>query len=321
MLIVYLRGSRKAKRLAPHLCYSWGKIVGNKMSQKSKELIGASFGWGAAHKETELGPQALKDLSSLSIKSWRGLFKPEISYSDVKALSYQERLEQVKDFNQQLSKQITASEPLHVPIVLGGDHSIAIGTWSGMVNAKNAKGHFGLIWIDAHMDSHTPQTTPSHNIHGMPLAVLLGHGEPSLVNLVSQGAKLNPAHVVLIGVRSFEAGEAELLRKLNVTIYFIDEVNKRGFKAVFEEAVKQVTDKTEGFGISIDMDAFDPSIAPGTGTPEPNGILEVEAVVNALIAIKDNEKFCALEIVEFDPTRDHNQQTAQLAVKLVNALL
>lgn len=291
------------------------------MQSKAKEVIGASFGWGAGLKETELGPQVLKQLDSLNTKPWRTLLKANIPYSADKMLSYEERLIQVEEFAIRLAEQVIASVPMHVPIVLGGDHSIAIGTWSAMVSAKNAQGNFGLIWIDAHMDSHTPQTTLSYNIHGMPLAVLLGHGESRLVNLGIPGAKLNPAHVVLIGVRSFEPGEEKLLKSLNVTIHYMDEVNKRGFKAVFEEAVKQVSDKTNGFGVSIDIDAFDPTIAPGTGAPEPNGILEVDAVVNGLIAIKDNEKFTALEIVEFDPTRDKNQKTVQVVEKLVNALL
>ncbi len=291
------------------------------MPSKAKELIGASFGWGAGLKETEMGPQVLKQLGSLNTKPWRTFLKANIPYSADKMLSYEERLTQVEDFACRLAEQVVACEPMHVPIVLGGDHSIAIGTWSGMVSAKNAQGNFGLIWIDAHMDSHTPQTTPSYNIHGMPLAVLLGHGDSRLVNVGLPGAKLNPAHVVLIGVRSFEPGEEKLLKSLNVTIYYIDDVNKRGFKTVFEEAVKKVSDKTNGFGVSLDIDAFDPTIAPGTGAPEPNGILDVDAVVDGLISIKDNEKFTALEIVEFDPTRDQNSKTSQLVVKLVSAIL
>ncbi len=290
------------------------------MSLREVQLIGASFGWGAGHKEVQEGPPILAS-SVLRNQKWHGMLCATLPYHTGKNISYDQRLMQVADFTQRLSKDIVAATGSYFPLVLGGDHSIAIGTWTGHVVAQKAQSHFGLIWIDAHMDSHTPSTTPSQNIHGMPLAALMGFGEPSLVNLIENGAKLNPSHVVLIGVRSFEPGEAELLDKLNVRIYFMDEVRTRGFKAVFEEASAYVAQNTKAFGVSIDIDAFDPTIAPGTGTPEANGIIEIDDVYRCLKEIKANSKLVGVEIVEFDPTRDVDQKTANLVKNLVTSLL
>ncbi|MBS0286541.1 MAG: arginase [Proteobacteria bacterium] len=290
------------------------------MPSKKRELIGAAFGLGAAYPQAQEGPKTLQE-TVLKSAPWRTLLTPQTTYTTENKLSYEERLAHVEAFNQQLAKEVIASEKNHFPIVLGGDHSIAIGTWSALVCAKKAQMDFGLIWIDAHMDSHTEKTTPSFNIHGMPLAALLGYGEAKLVNLVEKGPKLNPKHIVLIGVRSFEPQEAELLRNLNVTIYFMAEVKQRGFKTVFNEAIQQVSQNTKYFGVSIDVDAFDPSIAPGTGAKVQDGIIEIEGVVQALQSIKNKPNFAALEIAEFDPTRDDNQMTARLVQQLVTAIL
>lgn len=203
-------------------------------------------------------------------------------------------------------------------IVLGGDHSCAIGTWSGVAKAK-APNHIGLIWIDAHMDSHTPNTSVTGNIHGMPLAALLGYGDESFTHLLSAGPKLLPENICLIGVRSYERGEAELLKSLNVRIFYMDEIEQRGFTAVFQEAVAIVSRNTTGFGISFDLDSIDPSQAPGTGVAEPNG-LAAESVCVAFGKITSHSNLLGVEIVEFDPKRDKNQLTEKLIAKLISAL-
>ncbi len=287
---------------------------------KAKELIGASFGWGAGRHAVQFGPDFLQE-HLLKNEPWRANLKASLPYSEGKKLKYEQRLDQVEEFTHRLSLEVIASAATHIPIILGGDHAIAIGTWSGISVAKEATENFGLMWIDAHMDSHVPQTSPSSNIHGMPLAALMGYGEKSLVNLQQVGAKLNPHHVVLIGVRSYEPEEAAFLKKLGVKIYFMEEVNKRGFKTIFEEALIIVSEKTKGFGISLDMDAFDPTLAPGTGTPELNGITEIEDVIHAFASLKTNEKFCAFEIAEFDPTKDVSQKTGLLVQRIVRTLL
>lgn len=204
--------------------------------------------------------------------------------------------------------------------VLGGDHSSAIGTWSGASHALKNQGELGLIWIDAHMDSHTFETTPTGNIHGMPLACLLGHGASSLINILNNEPKLNPKHVCMIGVRSFEKGEADLLNKLQVKIFFMEEVVKRGLDVVMEEAIQLATANTAGFGVTIDLDSVDPIDAPGTGAGEPNGILAKD-LCQVLRKIATRLDLIGVEIAEFDPHLDKNQKTEQLVPKLLEAMV
>lgn len=178
----------------------------------------------------------------------------------------------------------------------------------------------GLVWIDAHMDSHTLQSSPSQNIHGMPLACLLGHGDPRLIGIAPVGAKLLPADVCLIGVRSFEAAEAALLRALGVRVYFIDEVRRRGLPEVFAEALRRVREGTAGYGISIDLDALDPAEGPGVGTPVSGGLARAE--LTAALALADgDERLLALEIVEYNPYRDEGFVTARAIHDLCRSLM
>lgn len=201
--------------------------------------------------------------------------------------------------------------------VVGGDHSCAIGTWSGVHDALKDQGEVGLIWIDAHMDSHTPETTESGRIHGMPLACLLGYGYPTLTMVLNTQPKFKPQNVCLIGVRSFEEGEAEFLKTQNVRIYFMDEVKQRGIDVVLAEAVELVSKNTIGFGVSLDLDAIDPLDAPGVDVPEPDGIA-ADKLCEALPMVVNHPKFIGSEVVEFDPLRDVGQKTEKLLVKILN---
>lgn len=214
---------------------------------------------------------------------------------------------------QAVSSLVKAGEK---PCVIGGDHTCAIGTWSGVYDAMHDKGDLGLIWIDAHMDSHTPETSESGRIHGMPLAALLGYGYPTLTSILHYAPKLKPENVCLIGVRSFEAGEAALLKRLNVRVYFMDEVKERGFATVLQEALMKVKRETAGFGLTLDLDALDPEEVPGVDVPEPDGIL-VKDLRTGLANVLSDPALLATEIVEFDPSRDKNQATEQLIVELL----
>ncbi len=204
--------------------------------------------------------------------------------------------------------------------VFGGDHSCAIGTWSGVASALAPQGAVGLIWFDAHMDSHTFETTPSGNIHGMPVAGLLGHGAAELINIITATPKLLPENVCLIGIRSFEAGEAELLKNLGVRIYYMEEIKQRGLAAVVQEAIEIVTRTTVAFGVSLDLDGIDPEDAPAVGTPEPDGIAAT-ALLEALPLISAQAKFIGAEITEYNPHHDKNDLTKNLVPQLLNALL
>lgn len=203
----------------------------------------------------------------------------------------------------------------HFFITFGGDHSCAIGSWSGAATAIADKGDLGLIWFDAHMDAHTFETTPSNNIHGMPLASLLGHGDTALTHLLSDKPKLKPDNVALIGVRSYESGEAALLKKLGVKIFYMDDIKKLGMRDVISQALEIVTRNTYRFGISIDLDGFDPLDAPGVGSREENGVNAAEFLEDFSM-ISKHPRLIGMDIVEFNPSLDRNRQTEKLAVAL-----
>lgn len=211
---------------------------------------------------------------------------------------------------------IAAKKPF---LVIGGEHSCAIGTWSGVANAYKDKGDIGLIWIDAHMDSHTPETSHTQHIHGMPLAALLGYGMRSLTHLVNDNAKLKPRNVCLIGVRSFEAGEAALLKRLNVKVYFMDEVKERGFEKILQEAIKHVSLHTIGYGVTLDIDSLDPEDAPAVDVPEADGIRALEMVAG-LKQIANDPRLLAAELVEFDPVHDKEHMTEKLIMTFIQVL-
>lgn len=203
--------------------------------------------------------------------------------------------------------------------VIGGDHSCAIGTWSGVQDALSEKGDIGLIWIDAHMDAHTPETSESGRIHGMPVASLLGHGYPTLTGILNHRPKIKPENLCLIGVRSFQSGEADFLKRLNVRVVMMDEVKKRGLKVVMQEAIAIASHQTIGYGLTLDLDALDPEDAPGVDVPEGDGIKAAE-LMPVLAAIAKDPKLITTEIVEFDPERDKDRKTEKLVADLLRVI-
>jgi arginase len=203
-----------------------------------------------------------------------------------------------------------------LPIVVGGDHSCAIGTWSGVHSFLGAGPAPGLLWLDAQMDSHTPETTYSGAIHGMPLACLLGVGDKRLVEVGGPGPKLRPEHKVLLGVRSYELEEAELLQRLGVRVMAAPELSRRGFETCFAEALDIVRRAACGFGVSIDLDVFEPRRVPGVGSAEPCG-LQPEPVLASLAGLRTAADLLALEITEFNPARDIECGTAALLSRMI----
>lgn len=284
------------------------------MQQDSLTLFGYASGLAAENVGCGAGPVFLQQsdvIGGAATLGWQDILYP---------LEKRTVLATVTDICQRLALGIKqAVEQKKFFTVIGGEHSSAIGTWSGVVSALGSQQSLGLIWVDAHMDSHTFETTPSGNIHGMPLASLLGYGAKELTSILTAGPKLLPQHVCLIGVRSYESGEAELLKQLGVRIYFIEEIQRRGLAVVMQEAVAIVKKGTAAFGISIDLDAIDPQEAPGVGSPEVNG-LEAEALVKALQLVSADAKLIGAEIVEFNPYLDRNNLTLNVIKKLLNAL-
>jgi arginase len=280
-------------------------------------IIGVASGLGARDHACQDGPEVLRSLDFFSDLYENGVYFQwdEVIHPAESAAP----LAGIAGVCRRLAAQVAAAHNEGAfPLVVGGDHSCAIGTWSGIAQALRGQGELGLLWIDAHMDSHTFATTPSGAIHGMPLACLLGYGDKSLTEIAFSGAKLAPANVCLIGTRSFEAGEAALLERLGVRIYGMAEIRERGFAAVFREALALISQHTAGFGISLDLDALDPQEEPGVGSPAPGGLFRSE-LSDALRTLHHNPRFLALEIVEYNPYRDHNFATARAACELVAA--
>lgn len=196
--------------------------------------------------------------------------------------------------------------------VLSGDHSCAIGTWRGVRRAMD--GALGLIWIDAHMDAHTPATSPSGYWHGMPVATLLGQAENSF--FIDNGAVVAPHNLCLLGVRSYEAEEQQLLHKLGVRVFAMDELKRIGFAAAMAEAIAIASDGTQGYGLSIDLDGIDPADAPGVGSPVVGGIAAAE-LLQALYLLQADPCFRALEVAEFNPVIDVEQRTLHLVLQIL----
>jgi arginase len=207
--------------------------------------------------------------------------------------------------------------------VFGGDHSCAIGTWSGVSHALREEGDIGLIWIDAHLDAHTHRTTPSGNIHGMPVAALLGQGHASLTRLLDRLPKIKPENLCMIGMRSYEKGELDLIKKLKIKVFYQKEVDKKGFEKIFQQAQKSVCKNTIGYGISLDLDGIDPKDAPAVGTPEEKG-LPAKTVINTFKKYcqkgKHPQKLLGLEITEFNPHRDIKKRTEKLVHQLLKSV-
>jgi arginase len=205
-----------------------------------------------------------------------------------------------------------------LPCVLGGDHACAAGTWSGAAGALAGRGSLGLVWIDAHMDSHTLATSRSGRLHGMPLAYLLGEDDEPLAGL--ETGVLAPRHVCLVGVRSFEPEEARLLERLGVRVFFMDEVRQRGMAEVLRDAVGIAASGSASFGVTVDLDAVDPQDAPAVATPAAGGIRGAELAA-ALASIGGDARLAAFELVEYCPRRDRDGRTARLVHALAAAAL
>ena len=201
------------------------------------------------------------------------------------------------------------------PVFLGGDHSIALGT----VAAAAVDGPLGVLWIDAHGDFNTPETSPSGNLHGMPLAALTGRGIPELVEVVGPGPTIADVNTVVLGVRSLDPGERDLLRASDVSVFTMREVDESGIGRIAHQALERLEHCTS-LHVSLDMDSLDPSQAPGVGTPVPGGLTYREAHLLMEI-IASSSKIKSIDIVEINPILDHSNRTAQTAVELISSLL
>ena len=283
--------------------------------QRQVELIGAAWGLGGADPGCAeapgvLIPQIAARLAACGVASLAGAMIESPAGERRKSLA-------VGRLCGQLAAAVAqARREGRLPCVIGGDHSCAGGTWTGV--ARTLDGRLGLVWIDAHMDSHTPATSHTGRLHGMPLAWLLGELDDPLYGLAA--GVVDPGHVCLVGVRSYEPEEDERLRRLGVRVVFMDEIRTRGIDAVLAEALDIATAGTSGFGVSIDLDVVTPEDAPDVGTPVAGGVTS-EELARALEAIAARPSLAAIELVEYSPRLDRDGRTARVALELLAAAL
>ena len=295
------------------------------MAQKIR-IIGVPMDLGASRRGVDMGPSALRvaglqarikqlghqveDIGNISVKQ-----PEEMSYGEKRAKYLGEIAEACKDLAEAVQKSL---EEHMLPLVLGGDHSIAVGSISGVAAhfRKEEKKQVGFIWLDAHGDMNTPESSPSGNVHGMPLASIMGYGPPELVELMGFKPKVEPQNIVLVGIRDLDSQEKKLVKKSGVHVLTMRDIDERGMREVMSDALKYAMDDTDGIAVSLDMDFVDPSDAPGVGTPVRGGVTYREAHL-AMEMIADSEAMVSLEIVEINPVIDEHNRTALLGVELV----
>lgn len=292
-------------------------------------VIGAPLDLGAGRRGVDMGPSAIRvasldaRLESLGYEV-EDLGNVEVKQAESLPKSSQEAryLPEIAATCKRLSAMVEKAAQLgKMPFILGGDHSLAIGTVSGIArHYRKKKRSIGLIWIDAHADMNTPKTSPSGNIHGMPLACLVGLGPEELTHLHGYAPKVDPKNVAIVGLRDVDVKEKRHVNETGVRAFTMRDIDERGLRAVMEDAVRIASEGTEGFHLSFDMDSVDPDFAPGVGTPVRGGITYREAHL-AMEIINDSDRMLSMEIVEVNPVIDQVNRTAELAVELAMSAL
>jgi arginase len=294
------------------------------MPQKIR-IIGVPMDLGASRRGVDMGPSALRvaglqarlkqlnhhveDIGNIIVKQ-----PEEMHYGEKNAKYLAEILETCTGLAEMVQKSL--DEGL-LPLVLGGDHSIAIGSVTGVAAHMRAKNQrLGYIWLDAHGDMNTPESSPSGNVHGMPLAAVMGYGPPEMTELAGFKPKVEPRNVALVGIRDLDSKERRLVKESGVHIFTMRDIDERGMRDVMAEALRFASDDTGGVAVSLDMDFVDPSDAPGVGTPVRGGVTYREAHL-AMELIADSKTMVSLELVEINPVIDLHNKTATLGVELV----
>ena len=301
----------------------------NNKVKKAVGVVGVPLAYGASMAGVELGPAALRvarlnrriaglgykvrDLGDLHVEESQSTPEP-----GAKLKYLREIRAACEDLAEKVEGVLQAGE---LPLTLGGDHSIAIGSISGFASHCRKRNTVpGLIWFDAHADMNTPETSPSGNIHGMPLAVLLGHGAPELINIAGFTPKLDPAFCVHVGARDIDRDERELVGKLGIRFMTMREIDERGMSACMDEAIEIASRASGGYAVTFDVDALDPGDAPGSGTLVRGGLTYREAHL-AMEKIAEAGGMRSLEVVEINTALDVNNKTAELGVELILSAL
>ena len=292
-------------------------------------IIGVPMDLGQDRRGVDMGPSALRvaglnahlralgytveDAGNLSVRV------PEEMPVGEKRAKY---LAEIADTCKELAVAVgRALEDGCRPLVLGGDHSIAIGSHSGVAaHFRKRKEKIGCLWLDAHGDMNTPDSSPSGNVHGMPLASILGHGAPELTHLLGFAPKVAAENCAVVGVRELDAKEKKFVRHSDVCVFTMREIDERGMRAVMQEALARASQGTAGFVTSLDLDVVDPDEAPGVGTAVRGGVTYREAHL-AMEMINDRTRIAAIDLVEVNPVLDTQNMTGVLAAELAQGVL
>ena len=290
-------------------------------------LLRVPYGKGGARPGAEQGPDALMEAGLVRHLSQLGLqtadegavLPPAAAAGSTQAPGTKlKHLEEIAALNSELADRVAGiAASGRLPLILGGDHSIAIGTIAGLTRHYR---NLGVLWFDAHGDLNTEDTSPSGNIHGMSLAVNLGQGHPLLMQIRRQSSRIDPAKVVIIGARSLDEGERAYIRQAGITCFTMHDIDRKGMPYVMEQALRILGDGTDGVHLSFDIDSLDPAEAPGTGTPIPGGVSYREAHL-ALEMMYESGLITSAEFVEVSPPLDSQKRTVRLAIGLIGSLL
>ncbi|RYG74165.1 arginase [Lentibacillus lipolyticus] len=293
--------------------------------KKNMSIIGVPMDLGQNRRGVDMGPSAIRyagvierlenlhysiaDLGDVPVSRPDG--KNEVQDGNLR------NLQQVADSNQKLAELVNQEMSNgNFPLVLGGDHSIAIGSLAGVGNHHE---NLGVIWYDAHGDLNSGDTSPSGNIHGMPLAVSLGIGHEKLTTILGYTPKVKPENIVIIGARSLDPGEKELIQEKGINVYSMHEIDRLGMSHVMQEAIDYLRERTDGVHLSLDLDGLDPEEAPGVGTPVIGGLSYRESHL-AMEMLAESNILTSAEFVEVNPILDDKNKTATMAVGLIGSL-
>jgi len=288
-------------------------------------IIGVPLDMGASRRGVDMGPSAMRvagleaRLEALGHEvTDAGNIRVEIAETQSTGNASARYLKEIAETCTRTAEAVLQTlEDGMTPLVLGGDHSLAAGSVSGVAEFHRRLGQkIGVLWIDAHSDINTPETSPSGNVHGMPLAALLGLGPEPLGQILYPGPKIAPENTVLVGVRDIDSAERENIRRAGVAeVYTMRDIDERGMRTVMEEALRAAGKGTAGYHVSLDMDWIDPEDAPGVGTPVRGGVTYREAHL-AMEILADYGGLLSFEMVEVNPIIDEHNRTADLAVEL-----
>lgn len=293
--------------------------------KRTVHLLGAPLDLGAGRRGVDMGPSAIRltqigsRLEALGHRIVDG-GNVEVAVAEATQIGDPRAryLHEVAATCGQIFERVWQSvEAGATPLTLGGDHSIAVGSVAAVAAAhRRHERRIGLLWIDAHADMNTPESSPSGNVHGMPLASLLGFGPPALVEIGGPGAKLDAKNVAVVGLRDVDAAEREIVRRAGVRAYTMADIDRRGMSSIMTEALAFVLDGTVGVHVSLDVDGLDPEIAPGVGTAVRGGLTYRESHL-AMELVAESDRLLGFDLVEVNPILDRHNATAELGCELV----